>query len=187
MSENSTTSTSTGPSRRTVVRTAAWAAPAVSIVTAAPAFAASPATDWTVTSTSWEGFGGGGRGQTSTYYMRFAITAPTSAPLSSVTAVAAFGLNDQGNQISAPYTTGSLTGWSRTPASPVLSSPTWTYTRGPLSGTTTLELTYHSLLFTGAGSIGTFTFTAPGQQPVVFNILKQNAGPNPGFITNPPA
>lgn len=173
--------------RRSVVRTAAWAVPAITVVSAAPAYAASGDT-WSVLSTSWEGGPLGARGQTSTYYMRFTITAPAATTLTSITAVAAFGLNEQGDQINAPYTTGSLnSGWSRNPSSPVLVAPTWTYTRGATSGQITLELTYNSLLFMGSGSIGTFTFSSPGQPDVIFTILKENAGPAPQYITSPPA
>lgn len=181
--------TTSGLSRRTVVRTAAWAAPAVTVVSAAPAFAVTPATQWNLTSTSWEGYAGGGRGQTSTYYMRFSITAPTNAPLTSVSAVAAFGM-DGSSQIRAGLTAGSLasgSGWTRSPGSPAIVAPTWTFTRGATSGTVSLEFTFNSLIFTGAGSIGTFTFTSPGQPTFTFAILKQNAGTAPYFITSPHA
>jgi hypothetical protein len=180
------------PSRRAVVRTAAWAVPAVSVVTAAPAFAASGDT-WAVTSSSWEGFSGGGRGQTSVYYMRFVLTVPTGVTVTNPTATVQFGL-DGSNQIRAGISEPSGWSTSKQDGNAGAFSLWWgrfVFTRGTITGpaTVNLDFTLNSLLFTGATSIGTIAFTSsnPDLDTQVFEILKSNAGPTPGYITSPPA
>jgi hypothetical protein len=164
------------PSRRTVVRSAAWAVPAISIVSAAPAFATSgPA--WTITSDSWEGGPAGLRFEASTYYMNFTITVPAGVTLVAPTATLQFGLNEFNNQIRAGQA-GNTLGWTTSREDEWGAyAGRYVFTRGDVTGPTTITLNFvlNSLIFlTGTGSIGTLTFTAGGQPPKVYQVLKNN-------------
>ncbi|MGN0063499.1 MAG: hypothetical protein ACI379_04600 [Nocardioides sp.] len=172
------------PSRRTVVRTAAWAVPAVSIVTAAPAFAAS-GDPWTITSNSWEGGPGGLRFEASTYYMNFTIAVPAGVTLSGLTATLQFGTNEFDNQIRAGQA-GNTKGWTTSREDSVgAHSGRFIFSHGDVTGATTVQLSFvlNSLIFiTGTGTIGTLTFTAVGQPTKVYQVLKNNVD---GSIVSP--
>lgn len=165
------------PSRRTVIRTAAWAAPAVTLVTAAPAFAAS-GDPWTITSDSWEGGPAGNRFESSTYYMNFSIAVPAGVTLGATTATLQFGKNSFNNQIRAGQA-GNTLGWSTTREDTSGAfSGRFIFASGSVTGPTTLTLSFvlNSLIFVGGGTgtIGTLTFTSAGQPTKVYEVLRNN-------------
>ena len=179
---------SRGTTRRTVVRTAAWTAPAVSLVSATPAFAATLA-PWTVTSTSWEGTAAGTRNGLGTYQMRFSVNVPAGTTITAPTATLQFGTGPLG-QIRAGL--GAPAGWTSTTSDGLLGLfGTIVFTRAAIAGSAsvTLDFSLNTLFFSGAGTVGTITFTTttPGQPSPSFALLRQNAGASPGFITTPPA
>ncbi len=177
---------STMPSRRTVVRSAAWSLPAITLVGAAPAFANS--TDqWVITSNSWEGGPGGLRFEASTYYMNFTITVPAGTVVSAPTATLQFGQNNEGNQTRAGLGH-NVMGWTTHRHDNVLAwSGRFVFTRGDIVGPATVQLEFvlNSLIFIGGtGSIGTLTFTGGGQTPKTYQVLKNNVS---NSIVSPPS
>lgn len=173
-----------------MVRAAAWTAPAISLVVAAPAFAASN-DPWTVTSASWEGGSGGVRWESTVYRMRFTINVPAGTTITAPTATLQFGTDPTTGQIrggldSAP------SGWTSTTTDEFLGLyGKMVFTRGTITGPASVSLSFDLdwLFFSGSGTIGTITFTTStaGQPSPSFSLLKSNAGASPGYITSPPA
>lgn len=95
----------TAPSRRSVLRAAAWSVPAVSAVSAAPAWAGSTGI-WSVASSSWEGTAAGVRDNNGTLRMAFTITVPASTTVSGAQLALSFsGAVQRQATITAGWTT----------------------------------------------------------------------------------
>ena len=116
------------PSRRTVIRTAAWTAPAVSLVVAAPAYAtgSTPPCVWAVSSSSVNSGNG-------TWSFHFDILTGSGSTVSGVTAVAKFAGNVKITSFSP------TSGWTISPSAGS-SARTWTFTHvGDITAATTLD------------------------------------------------
>lgn len=177
------------PSRRAVIRTAAWSVPAVTVASAAPAFAASPVTPTyqTVTTDPLPFNASGVTGSMGTWTVVLTAEVPDNLPVGTIVAplaltavvtipdaaragIAGLGVTTVSGSATAPYVVGGQAG----PLTATLAIPELTV---PAAGDFVITTTGNSATFT-AGTAGTFTMEL---QDIVCNLTV--APPVLGFIS----
>lgn len=186
-----------GASRRSVLKTAAWSVPVITVMTAAPAFAAS--TDpWAISSASFEGTSAGVRDNNATYQFRFTLTIPAAATVTAPQCLMSFAASPgNGVTITGISATGSGTvdGWAYQGTDNVGTSANayrnFTFTRGDVSGgpaaPTSVTLNFQMNQVGGsdadASTAATFSSTNSTTGPLTsFQILAANVD---NYITSP--
>ena len=139
------------PSRRTVVRAAAWTAPAVSVVVAAPAFATSPgATEGTASAAAK------GKREAKELYPSATLTAGSTSTLTAISAVVSISVGE----LDPDYGSANA-GWTLSAITATTATFTW---NGQLTPGTSVDLAAHLRLTRNVPEIvvATITFTWTG-------------------------
>jgi hypothetical protein len=172
-------------SRRSVLRAGVWTVPAVTLVTAAPAVAATPPVGtWTVTNgsgsptvVSYRGDATGARTSSGTHYFRFTITVPAGVTVASPTVVLTTAAAGNGFTVTSNNPATIPGGWSVTYDSPT-SPKTATFQQASLT-----EGSY-AFEFQTAGTIGATDAPNP-PSPVgatlTFSSADSSTGPTFSF------
>lgn len=193
---NSENPTPSAVSRRSLLKAAGWAAPAIVLTTAAPAAVASgsstPAVteSWDIFSDSWRGGEGGTRTNLVPYYnMNFDIVINPGSTMRGATVTMQFDKNDLGDQIHGSVVTNVL-GWNTTREEPLTPGSyevaRHIFTAGDnLAAGTSAQLKKLAFAITGVGYIGedkrlgTITFESPGFPTKVFWLMRENNNNRP--------
>lgn len=164
-------------SRRSVLAAAAWSVPAVSIASAAPAFAQSGT--WSIASDSWRGSTDGTRSLLSRYVFNLTISAPANADLSSVTATLALGLSPNVSAQIGGTVSGNVVGWTTDRQDPEgIEFATFVFTSGAIPAGTTKNLQFEldGVGYTSDFQVATLSLSAPGQTTAVLPVSSLNQG-----------
>jgi len=203
---NSENPTPSAVSRRSLLKAAGWAAPAIVLTTAAPAASASteivtPVTPkWTVTSYSYRGTANGWRGDVAArFYMDFVVSVE-GAGIDGVEArlqlQRAADPELDASLVEQPLTgalTGSVGEWVwrlAQPGNAALQYKQFNFTSGPIAagGNSRLQFRLEGITTHEAGEYGYITFTASGANapaPITFRFFATNTNVGPGYVTDP--